>query len=156
MKKLRPFIMEGIVFLVCVTVLVYSLFRLEYISVRWNLMTVASIFLAFGVLLWCFLNPFRRGLLAFLDLCFRCRITRCGRVQKVFPVEGSVFTEKVTKKFDFELEKRYMYILNLSDGRDVSVLSGEYFPYSENVQYTVQYFKFSKVLIDLIPAEKQE
>lgn len=147
MKSLKPYIIEMLIFVVCITLLLVGFLVCGYISVKWNLLTIAGILLLSLILLWCFFVVFRRGILALVDAIFRLITTDQVKIINVFPVQASTFSDKAVECYVFKAEQRYIYALKTKRGRILSVISNVYTEYEKNTIYTVQYSKFSKILI---------
>ncbi len=149
MKKLKPYIIEMVIFVFCVAAVSAGLIFSGSVSVKINILTIAVIIIISLIMLWCFYIVFRRGVLALVDVAFRLYNTDVVTILNVMPVQAGDFTSRVIECSVSRNEQRFIYVLRKNNGEKISLISNEYFDYNRMTEYIVVYSKFSKILINM-------
>ncbi len=129
MKQLRPYIVEFLVFLFCIVVIVGCLLIQGFITIKLYVFPIMVCVVLSSVLLWVFYGVFRRGVSALIDAIFQTHIDVCGKVVKIIPMRGGIFTDKAIEPYVFSVSTRYLYVFKMPNAKMVSIVSDDYFDF---------------------------
>lgn len=148
MKKLIPFIQEGLVVLFLVSILLTSILLTVSINIIetpflfWCAISCLSI-----VIFYC-LCPFRRLFLILIDLLLKRKKTIVGIITDIVPIQASCFSEKWEKQRIRTTDIDY-YLLVEVKGSELLLLTRQKDFLVKKKKLRIQYASFSHIVLNI-------
>ena len=150
MKKLFPFVVEGMIMLSVILITVFGLLMNELIviTVKPHLLSFTAIIVCVVTLLY-YSRTIWLGIKASIDLLFSTKRVVTAKVIKMYPCQASEFSEKWRRGGFRQTDTRFFIIVK-SHEKVIVLISRDYIENIENKSMTIQYGRFSHVVLSVI------